>query len=188
MLAGRPAPYQQWRKGAFFWYVRFIIPFSTNFSPARIFQLFKTLFAFQEILSFSKIWKFQAIKLKLSQFSSSFPSCKYLLKFSSFKNFWYGPLQLLSNSQLQSQLKTVVKIWKSSKILVWRTIILPKNTTARERNQNQGERKNLEKKEKTGRKGNFWKNWINVEKLDKCGKIVKIWNLDFVSLNHPDTC
>ena len=37
----RPAPYQQWRKGAFFWYVKFIGSFSTNFSPARIFQLFK---------------------------------------------------------------------------------------------------------------------------------------------------
>ena len=31
MLAGRPAPYQQWRKGAFFWYVRFIGSYSTKF-------------------------------------------------------------------------------------------------------------------------------------------------------------
>ena len=126
----RPAPYQQWRKGAFFWYVKFIGSYSTNFSPTRIFQLLKTLFAFQEILSFSKIWKFWAFKLKLSQLSSSFPSCKYLLKFSNFKNFWYGPLQLLSNSQLQSQLKTTVKIWKNSKIFVRRMIIFLKNTTA----------------------------------------------------------
>ena len=116
----RPAPYQQQRKGAFFWYVRFIGSYSTNFSPARIFQLFKFFLVLEEILSFSKIWKFWAFKLKLSQLSSSFPSCKYLLKFSSFKNFWYGPLQLLSNSQLQSQLQTTVKIWKNSKILVRR--------------------------------------------------------------------
>ena len=134
----------------------------------RIFQLFKILFILKEILSFSKIWKFWAFKLKLSQLSSSFPSCKYLLKFSSFKNFWYGPLQLLSNSQLQSQLQTTVKIWKNSKILVWRTIILPKNTTARERNQNQGERKNLEQKEKTGRKGK------KLGKLDKIGRMGRI--------------
>ena len=107
-----------------------------KFQPRQNFPAFQIFFILKEILSFSKIWKFWAIKLKLSQLSSSFPSWKYLLKFSSFKNFWYGPLQLLSNSQLQSQLKMTVKIWKSSKILVWRTIILPKNTTVRERNQN----------------------------------------------------
>ena len=130
----RPAPYQQWRKGAFFWYVRFIGSYSTKFSPARIFQPFQIFSILKEILSFSKIWKFWAFKLKLSQLSSSFPSCKYLLKFSSFKNFWRGPLQLLSNSQLQSQLKTTVKIWKNSKILGATAIILLKNTTARGRN------------------------------------------------------
>ena len=52
----------------------------------------------------------------------------------------------------------------------------------------------MEKKEKTGRKGNFWKNWIKLEeweelkKIDKINKIDEIWNLDFVSLNYPDTC
>ena len=87
-----------------------------------------------------------------------------------------------------------VKIWKSSKILVWQTIILLKNTTARGRNQIKGERKNLEKKEKTGRKGNFWKNWIKLEeweelkKIDRIDKIDKICNLDFVSLNRSVTC
>ena len=53
-------------------------------------------------------------------------------------------------------------------------IILLKNTTARERNQIKGERKNLGKKEKTGRKGNFWKNWEELGKLEKKWKIVKI--------------
>ena len=104
--------------------------------PARIFQLFKFFSLFRKFPAFPKFGNFGQFKLKLSQLSSSFPSCKYLLKFSSFKNFWYGPLQLLSNSQLQSQLKTTAKIWKNSKILVWRTIILLKNATARERNQN----------------------------------------------------
>ena len=40
IYAGWPAPYQQWRKGAFFWYVRLTGSYSINFSPARIFQLF----------------------------------------------------------------------------------------------------------------------------------------------------
>ena len=109
-----------------------------KFQPRQNFPAFQIFSILKEILSFSKIWKFWAFKLKLSQLSSSFPSCKYLPEFSSFKNFWYGPLQLLSNSQLQSQLQTTVKIWKNSKILVWRTIILLKNTTARERNQIKG--------------------------------------------------
>ena len=138
--------------------------FLYNFQPSRNFPAFQIFFILKEILSFSKIWKFWAFKLKLSQLSSSFPSCKYLLKFSSFKNFWYGPLQLLSNSQLQSQLKTTVKIWKNSKILMWRTIILLKNTTARERNQNQGERKNLEELTEFDK-------WEKLEGKEKTGKI-----------------
>ena len=129
-----------------------------KFQSRQNFPAFQIFFILKEILSFPKIWKFWAFKLKLSQLSSSFSSCKYLLKFSSFKNFWYGPLQLLSNSQLQSQLKMTVKIWKNSKILGATAIILLKNTTARERNQNQGERKNLEKKEKIGRMGKDEKN------------------------------
>ena len=36
MLAGPPAPYQQWRKGAFFWYVRFIGSYSTKFGLPEI--------------------------------------------------------------------------------------------------------------------------------------------------------
>ena len=161
--------------------------FLYKFQPRQNFPAFQIFLVLEEIPSFPKIWKFWAFKLKLSQFSSSFPSCKYLLKFSSFKNFWCGPLQLLSNSQLQSQLQTTVKIWKNSKILGATVIILLKNTTARRRNQIKGERKNLEKKEKTGRKGNFWKNWINLEEWEELKKIDKIWNLDFVSLNRPDT-
>ena len=43
-------------------------------------------------------------------------------------------------------------------------------------------RKKLEEKEIFGRIG---KNW---GKLTECEKIVKIWNLDFISLNCPDTC
>ena len=132
----RPAPYQQWRKGAFFWYVRFIGSYSTKFSPARIFQLFKFFSFWKKFSAFPKFGNFGQFKLKQSQLSSSFPSCKHLLKFDNSLNFWYGPLQLLSNSQLQSQLKTTAKIWKNSKILVWRTIILLKNATARGRNQN----------------------------------------------------
>ena len=99
--------------------------FSNFFHFERNSQLFQNL----EILG--------NLKLKQSQlFPSFFPSCKYLLKFSSFKNFWRGPLQLLSNSQLQSQLKTTVKIWKNSKILVWRTIILLKTPPPAKENQN----------------------------------------------------
>ena len=135
-----------------------------NFSPARNFQLFKFFSFWKKFPAFPKFGNFGQFKLKLSQLSSSFPSCKYLLKFSSFKNFWYGPLQLLSNSQLQSQLKTTVKIWKNSKILVWRTIILLKNTTARERNQIKGERKNLEKLTEFDK-------WEKLEELDKFGRI-----------------
>ena len=132
----RPAPYQQWRKGAFFWYVRLVSSFSTKFSPARIFQLFKFFHFERNSQLFQNLEILGNLKLKQSQLSSSFPSWKHLPKFSSFRNFWCGPLQLLSNSQLQSQLQTTVKIWKNSKILVRWAIILLKNTTARERNQN----------------------------------------------------
>ena len=100
----RPAPYQQWRKGAFFWYVKVYLFLLYKIQPHQNVPAFQIFSILKEIPSFSKIWKFWAFKLKLSQLSSSFSSCKYLLKFSSFKNFWYGPLQLLSNSQLQSQL------------------------------------------------------------------------------------
>ena len=101
-----------------------------------IFQLFKFFSFWRNSQLFQNLEILGNLKLKQSQLSSSFPSWKYLLKFSSFKNFWYGPLQLLSNSQLQSQLKTTAKIWKSSKNLDVTAIILLKNTTARERNQN----------------------------------------------------
>lgn len=50
----RPAPYQWLEKGAFFWYVRFISPFSTNFSPARIFQLFNEFPAFLNFGNFGQ--------------------------------------------------------------------------------------------------------------------------------------
>ena len=49
-------------------------------------------------------------------------------------------------------------------------------------------------KEEFGEKGKNWKKMKFLEELDKSGrmgefkKIDKIWNLDFVSLNHPDTC
>ena len=132
----RPAPYQRWEKGAFFWYVRFVGSYSTKFSLPEFSSFLKFFLFWKKFPAFPKFGNFGQFKLKLSQLSSSFSSCKYLLKFSSFKNFWYGPLQLLSNSQLQSQLKTTAKIWKSSKILVWQTIILLKNTTARGRSQN----------------------------------------------------
>ena len=46
MLAGRPAPYQRWRKGAFFWYVRFIGSYSTKFSPPE-FSSFSNFFYFE---------------------------------------------------------------------------------------------------------------------------------------------
>ena len=78
--------------------------------------------------------------------------------------------------------------------MVWRTIILLKNTTVRERNQIKGERKNLEKLtefdkwEKLEGKGKNWENWIKLEEWEELKKIDKIWNLDFVSLNHPGTC
>lgn len=110
-----------------------------KFQPRQNFPAFSIFLHFERNSQLSQNLEILGnLKLKQSQLSSSFPSCKYLLKFSSFKNFWYGPLQLLSNSQLQSQLKTTAKIWKSSKILVRRVIILLKNTTARERNQIKG--------------------------------------------------
>ena len=43
----RPAQYRQWRKGAFFWYVRFIDSYSTKFGLPRIFQLFQFFFIFE---------------------------------------------------------------------------------------------------------------------------------------------
>ena len=113
----RPAPYQQWRKGAFFWYVRFVGSYSTEFGLPE-FSSFLNFFSFwKKFSAFPKFGNFGQFKTKTNP---AFPSWKHLPKFSSFKNFWYGPLQLLSNSQLQSQLKTTVKIWKSSKILVRR--------------------------------------------------------------------
>ena len=114
-----------------YWFLLYKIQPYQNFPAFQIFFHFERnsqLFQNLEILG--------NLKLKQSQLSSSFPSCKYLLKFSSFENSWCGPLQLMSNSQLQSQLKTTVKIWKSSKILGVAVIILLKNTTVRERNQN----------------------------------------------------
>ena len=45
----------------------------------------------------------------------------------------------------------------------------------------------LGRKEEFGEKGKNWKNWINLEEKETSGRIVKIWNLDFVSLNRPDT-
>ena len=48
-----------------------------------------------------------------------------------------------------------------------------KNTTARERNQIKGERKNLEKKEKIG-SGNNWKERKKLGELDKIGRIGKV--------------
>lgn len=146
----RPAPYQQWRKGAFFWYVRFIGSYSTNFSPTRIFQLFNFLHFERNSQLFQNLEILGNLKLKQSQLSSSFSSCKYLLKFSSFKNFWRDPLQLLSNSQLQSQLKTTTKIWKSSKILVWRTIILLKTPLPAKETKLSKKGRIWKKKEKTG--------------------------------------
>ena len=132
----RPAPYQRREKGAFFWYVRFISLCSIKFGLPE-FSSFSNFFHFERNSQlFQNLEILGNLKLKQSQLSSSFPSWKHLPKFASFRKFWYGPLQLLSNSQLQSQLQTTVKIWKNSKILVWRTIILLKNTTARERNQN----------------------------------------------------
>jgi len=66
------------------------------------------------------------------------PSCKHFPKFENPKKNLGGPLQLqlqlLSNFQLQSQLKIAVKIWKRSKILGGIATILLKNTTARESN------------------------------------------------------
>ena len=89
----RPAPYQRWEKGAFFWYVKFIDSFSTNFSPARIFQLFIFFHFKRNSQLFQNLEILGNLKLKQSQLSSSFPSWKYLLKFSSFKNFlaWPAP-------------------------------------------------------------------------------------------------
>ena len=46
----------------------------------------------------------------------------------------------------------------------------------------------LEENEIFGRIGKNWENWRKSGKLEKFNRIDKIWNLDFVSLNHPDTC
>ena len=124
-------------KRSFFLVCKVYLPFLYKFQLRQNFPAFQIFFSFwKKFSAFPKFGNFGQFKLKLSQLSSSFSSCKYLLKFSSFKNFWCGPLQLLSNSQLRSQLQTTVKIWKNSKILGATVIILLKNTTARERNQN----------------------------------------------------
>ena len=150
------------RKRSFFLVCKVCRSYLYKFQPYQNFPAFQIFSFWKKFSAFPKFGNFGQFKLKQSQLSSSFSSCKYLLKFSSFKKFWCGPLQLLSNSQLQSQLKMTVKIWKNSKILVWRTIILLKNTTARGRNQIKGERKNLEKKEKTGNRKK-WEIWQNLE-------------------------
>lgn len=123
------------KKGAFFlvckvyWFLLYKFQTYQNF-PA--FQFFFSLL--KKFSAFPKFGNFGQLKLKQSQLSSSFPSWKYLPKFANSLNFWCGPLQLMSNSQLQSQLKTTVKFWKSSKILAVTAIISLKNTTARGRN------------------------------------------------------
>ena len=61
MLTGRPAPYQQWRKGAFFWYVRFIGSYSTKFglpefsSFSKFFSLFRKFPAFPKFGNFGHL-------------------------------------------------------------------------------------------------------------------------------------
>ena len=57
----RPAPYQQWRKGTFFWYVRFVGSYSTKFGLPEFSSFSNSFLVLEEILSFSKIWKFWAI-------------------------------------------------------------------------------------------------------------------------------
>ena len=86
----RPAPYQRWEKGAFFWYVRFIGSFSTNFGPPE-FSSFSNFFSF---------WK---------KFSA----------FPKFGNFGQFKTKTIPAFQLLSQLKTLAKIWKVLKFLVW---------------------------------------------------------------------
>ena len=98
---------------------------SQKFGPPEFFN-FLTSFQLSQILGILGNFRIKSSQL--------FSSCKYLLKFSNFKKIWRGPLQLLSNSQLQSQLQTTVKIWKKSKILGATVSILLKNITARERN------------------------------------------------------
>ena len=52
----------------------------------------------------------------------------------------------------------------------------------------------LGRKEEFGEKGRIWRKRKFLEELDKIVKMekilknCKIWNLDFVSLNRPDTC
>ena len=86
----RPAPYQRWEKGAFFWYVRFISYFSTNFSPARNFQLFNFLSLLKKFSAFPKFGNFGQFKTKT------------ILAF-----------------QLLSQLKIFAKIFQLQEFLAW---------------------------------------------------------------------
>ena len=125
------------RKRSFFLVCKVYWLFLYKFQLYQNFPAFQIFFRFDRNSQlFQNLEILGNLKLKQSQLSSSFPSCKHLLKFASFRKFWCGPLQLLSNSQLQSQLKIAVKIWKNSKILGVTAIISLKNTTARERNQN----------------------------------------------------
>ena len=116
MLAGRPAPYQQWRKGAFFWYVRFIGSYSTKFSPPE-FSSFSNFFHFErnsqlfqnlEILGNLKLKQsqlfpaentcqnlenpkiFGVARSSSCQIPSSNRSCKRLSKFGRTVKFWCG--------------------------------------------------------------------------------------------------
>ena len=126
---------------------------------------FPIFFILKEIPSFSKIWKFWAIKLKLSQLSSSFPSWKYLLKFSSFKNFWCGPLQLLSNFQLHPSWKRLskfgrtVKFWCGGRSSCQKTPPPAKETKIRE-------------KRRIWRKLTEFDKWEKLEEKEIFGRIV----------------
>ena len=114
MLAGRPAPYQRWRKGAFFWYVRFINPFSTKIGLPE-FSSFSNSFHFERNSQLSQNLEILGnLKLKQSQLfpaentyqnlenpkifgmarssscqiPSSNRSCKRLSKFGRTVKFW----------------------------------------------------------------------------------------------------
>ena len=67
----RPAPYQRWRKGAFFWYVRFIGSYSTKFGLPEFSSFFKFFSLFRKFSAFPKFGNFGQFKTKTNP---AFPS------------------------------------------------------------------------------------------------------------------
>ena len=110
----RPAPYQQWEKGAFFWYVRFISSYSTNFSPTRNFQLFKFFHFERNSQLFQNLEILGNLKLKQSQLFPAENTCQNLENPKIFGVARSSSCQILSSNPSWKRLSKfgrTVKFW-----------------------------------------------------------------------------